>query len=485
MISEKSAELAVGLAAIATKAGVSIAPMADTPVASITAVALQNFNGELYLPTEDGNNASEEDDQKFRAVMVSNICGQSHTAHIDAIIDDVAKAVANHISFAKNVVTPAVKELAEYVLKGVSAVIDPFEGFDIHQRNIPAPLTVKSFETALRSKAGNYIGEPRSYARLPAKTTEEIKELLVTGSRELDNAVSGWVTSELEHHPEFLIDVWTNLFSQDSNAAPVKDNYTFTAGITNRAWGQDVAIVTYLLAAKMREEVPANTRQSLDSWQQCMDDYIEVAANRLVQEIDLLDSAVKSGQLVFDRRVDNKQLTVFAPVYTQWLKDGGSADVLLGMLMSTQKNTHIGLINELKSQYLDSWNRFSVVSTSRAANQVFTRFQEQLSLGFAAGMRTSYPEEEEMQRNPDHLGTVSRLFDEQLKEITNADTENVYNTCMKLVCRSRFYYTDAEKILVGIESAMKANSKLTVDEAALVSITEYVSDYVADQLQLV
>ena len=81
--------------------------------------------------------------------------------------------------------------------------------------------------------------------------------------------------------------------------------------------------------------------------------------------------------------------------------------------------------------------------------------------------------------------TVEKLAakaDEVIETITNDDVGNIHEACLKVLCRARYEYTDAEKFLKAMNEAAKANPNIDAREAALPALIELVTGYVIAQI---
>lgn len=79
---------------------------------------------------------------------------------------------------------------------------------------------------------------------------------------------------------------------------------------------------------------------------------------------------------------------------------------------------------------------------------------------------------------------IFRKFDDELARITERDLTEPYHVALRLLCRARYYRTDAEKLLGRIDTIVKENPKLDVREASTIAEIEYVSDWCFDQMRL-
>jgi hypothetical protein len=89
-----------------------------------------------------------------------------------------------------------------------------------------------------------------------------------------------------------------------------------------------------------------------------------------------------------------------------------------------------------------------------------------------------------VQRDSQYQIKANRYAEEVVNNLLVKDIEDVYGVALKMVCRGRFFYTDAEKILSRIEEIQCITKGIDVREAALLSVCEYFFDYVADQIEL-
>ena len=100
---------------------------------------------------------------------------------------------------------------------------------------------------------------------------------------------------------------------------------------------------------------------------------------------------------------------------------------------------------------------------------------------------TDFSEEEMEYINFDtnFLDKAQTIFNREVDNIRMFDMEDIYGIATKLICKSRFFYTDAESILTDINEAKKINPNIRdVREASLIATIHYVVDYIADQMTL-
>lgn len=201
MIQKHSAEHAYSLASHYAEKGLSVVAKPNSVLSemvrltNVTGVALGNG----FQPSDPGIGGQLA--EKLGVVSSGDADAPSdHDLFVDKTADQISKAVLAHISFAKNVVKPAVLD--------VGAAIDKAMQF-FKAENPEASITIKEFDTpklvddmGLSQELERYskasIIVPDSTCAHGAKSYEEILPLLLTGDQDTDEAVAHWY-STLDH----------------------------------------------------------------------------------------------------------------------------------------------------------------------------------------------------------------------------------------------------------------------------------------------
>ena len=78
----------------------------------------------------------------------------------------------------------------------------------------------------------------------------------------------------------------------------------------------------------------------------------------------------------------------------------------------------------------------------------FDYFKDALRLKFREIMTSLSKEEQDYAAtSKDYNGTVQRNFEAEIESLKSGDMRDLNVVAIRLICRGRFYYTDAEKIL--------------------------------------
>lgn len=484
MISEQTASGVMPLALILASKNLGVTAVGGTPVAELVSHSSMASMGTVISADE----STPEGALAAHAAMLGHATSSadgiqsSHDQSLDAMVATVSEVVRKHISTAKNQVRPAVLEFAENVQKAMGEPRLPSSDFQIDIVELPAPMRNSGFEESISKFKGKPVLSPDRELNLGEKTLEEILQLMLTGSKEYDACVAEWFGSL---QPGFFLNIWNNLFRDFKESQPFVV-CKFEDLVNSQIDGTDAALAIYLLARKLFDEVPANTGMDLNQYQQTVAEYRESSGAALARSYDNYNASLTNDVIVFGIGAMRKVARVNGPVYRQWLENGGSNEVLLGMLVTDDAAYHSTALNEKKDRYLAAWASYEAYSRTAFKNNTFNKFREVCSIYFAQSLQGIGEDEKALiASNGGLIEKIQELFNQTLNGLGSEEISDVHECALKLICRSRFFYTDAEKILRGINEAAKANPDGDVRQHALIATIEYVGDYVASQVQLV
>lgn len=398
-----------------------------------------------------------------------------HNATLDPIATMAITAVQRHLQVAKNVVRPVINDLYARVKGSLSELnASSLLGMEVDVLREPAPLANAQLANAVRKLDGLTIEDLPMRMKLPDLSPGELTELVMTGSSALDTAIAEWLSQD-----EGLLQyIWRHVFQQN----PLDNPKTFLQLITDRVHGVNNALAIYLFSRKLMEGKPLEgTEMSLSGYKQQLVDLRNQSAAALSRALDRIERSIKNGVLV--REVVGTKTIVYEPLYRKFLEEGGSNEVLFANAIGGQKFfTTLKDLLANKTQLAERWNFHAALVRTEEANQKFVRTKDFLRLHFFAQLAEIAHTDEGTESN---IAEVKKLFDVVMRDVKDVDLEDLHNLCMKLVCRARFYKTDAEVILTGITNAMKDNPQITPREAATISAINYVAVWVARQMKLV
>lgn len=476
MITTQTAQAAIDVASQLEAKGFYISPVAGTPVAKLNELSTlgEAVSTDLdYTPNVDSivlasNNWDKESPES--AV---------HQAEINTSAELIAAAVSKHLDFAKNVVNPAIKTVAESVTKIVEEASngDKFN-IDIVVVDLPDPIIPSSFEELVSPFTGKGYDGTETYVPLnQTPTAEQIVEMCRTGNGDIDEGFSIWVAKKGSGYIE---SIWQSAFGSDSQVSV----QSLMADVIS---GVDAATVTFIACTKLYDNPPEGVQLSLAEYNDRISLLKQQAATRILAAYNDLTRNQSTGLMILN--YNRTQVFVNGPVYREWVENGGNVSAIYGSVTNERAKLFVSEINENMSELIGDWERRSRFLMSTITSKMTDIKQEAL---YNAVMNEAHSD---MQKYFGHFYegvpvTVDsaeyvqfkELLAKKTKYLKESDFSNLYKVVTSVVCDSLFYYTDAKLLLTGIEEAVAVNPNMELREALLISTIEYVALYVCDQL---
>lgn len=400
-----------------------------------------------------------------------------HDQVMDEVTNICIKAVQGHIQAARSVVAPAVAELVEKTAANLREITaSSLLGMNVVQIVAPQPMQLQQLQTAVSRFSDAPYDIPRLMLNLPDMTAKDIVAAMCTGAGTLDAAIEEWAAHRGE---TFFLNLWQSVFQIKHDGKLGGKVKTFRDWVEDREDGLHNATAIFLLARKLCEAPPEGTEMALPVYEKAMAEYRNQAAGRLTRGFAELDRIKRTKQMVI--RIEGATTYVNDVVYRDWIDAGGDNDVLFGNTLEEPSLATVDTINAAAERLRAKWARHAAFIATVESNRSFNRTKELLRRNFVEQMRAIDPGEEATIGNRE---TVIKLFDEQLETVRADDIKDLWSLCLKLVCRSRFYRSDAERILAGIERVKRENPSIDVREAAAIAVIGYVSYWVASQYKV-
>lgn len=480
MIPKAIAATAINIAQEFDSRGLYIEAQAGTPLATLVNTSCNAEYAQALTPNEYTPDASY-----IEMLSSSNqeVTTGQHNLEMEAMIADISKAVAGHLNFAKNVVKPLIIELVAEVEKDIAAIpVNVEANLEVVIVSMPEPMVSSSFtELVNQFSTGEYMPID-TYMNLGDMSAPEVIELMMTGSKDTDKAIVTWAA---QLGDEFMTRVWDGVFTAKANADK------FMNLIQNSDTGLDAGVAVLLITNKLYDNPPKNTEMSLANFNNQIAQFRNQAAIRVSYGYEDFNRDIKLGTVI--RKYTRQQVYVNASTYNPWIEAGGINAVLFGSVMSPKPARSAFDLNENKGEFTRLWEQNSRMLTTSANINRFISYKNIIK------MRTEQVVMANLQAcfshlNPDSTvpvtldGTAYMQFKTNLESFLDAsyepDFKNLWTLCRRLICCTVFYYTDCDKILVGIEEATATNPGIEVREAVLLSTIKYVTDYICNQMSV-
>jgi hypothetical protein len=170
-------------------------------------------------------------------------------------------------------------------------------------------------------------------------------------------------------------------------------------------------------------------------------------------------------------------IEVNSDVYNDWLKEGGTPEVLFGAYASDSQRGFGALLADAE-QYCKIWAREKNILDSKIRIDMKSIKAKALRKAFYEVIK-NLPENVQSEPVSDMTARVDHIVD-------NLDAhrlEDIYYVVRMLVCRAIFPNSSAQEILTSIDEVSKANPGMCERDAALIASIEYVSTWVASQIK--
>lgn len=410
-----------------------------------------------------------------------------HNRVVDALSSQVAEYVKAHVDFARNTVNPQVKVIDEAIDQYLQTFKAPraIDSITLVEYNIPDILKDEMFLKDLAPFENRPLVPAERVLNFPVKAAEEIRNHLLTGQKDFDEEILPWSTHLTD---EVLSTIWLSFFSRAASTG----SSTISAGqLTGYNLSQrlDIGLSVYLICNSLKTTVESTADSvSLQEYNKYLDQAQEWAAALMSGLLKTLAAYQKAGTLIIYSSAITKTVVVFSPVYERFLQEGGTPEAVLGLMTGNQPRmlTVSGQILAQKKELEASWSSYETYYNALQANKSIEYFREFLMITLRS-----------MITGPNIKALVeykaeNAAYETQALKLLKAYVDELKMGCMKeprqvslyLGAQVLFYYTDAYKILSGIQEASQANPSIDVREAALLSTVAYVADYLADQIVL-
>jgi hypothetical protein len=473
MLTVQSLEASLALTELLDRSGVKVEPVPNSPLAMLVQATRSNPQFTRPDPNATGVYRPVMDDIVFVANGKDAHTGVSdHDLVLDQLVEVGVKAVQTHLQLVRNRAKPAIMELHDTVAKRLESLqASELLGMEVKIFDLPTPMKNGAFVNLIERYEAAPLANPAMTMKCPQLTAEEIRDVMKVGAAGFDGDVAKWLA---EKGDTWLLALWEDVFRSFHN----ESTDTFRSFVTCKEEGLDYSLAIFLIARKLAEDPIEGITMSLPAFKALIAEYRDQAAGQLSRELENW-AKIKKAQILV-RWQGGKTVIVNECVYRPWIEAGGENEVLFGALLKNALLTTVPRIDNEKVSLKAAWNRHVAVTGVAEREQKFASMKRFLMIEFKKQI-----DELDEDGGPDltagNKANVLKLFKDELDRLKEPECDNLFNVCLKLVCRSRFHGTGAETFLLNIEKIAKENPNLEMREVATVATIEYVADWVAAQ----
>lgn len=396
-----------------------------------------------------------------------------HTESLQRLGSSIGKALAGQISFIQTTVKPTVEDLALRVgeilaNQSVSSLL----GMEVIVNECPEVMVNNGFLGMIDKYFDVPFDNLQLTLNLPDQTGDELKELLKTGSSNVDGDVESLIA---DVGVPFLCDIYGSVFQCRQEGLDSRGSPTLRQLMASAGSGRNAAIIIFLLASRLFEKPLPGTEMSERMYENALADVRGQAGAQLCRFAEQMRSSEKTGALIVS--YSTTTVTVDGPLYKKFLEAGGDNEILFGNLLSGSPEILSDNIMQKAARFKTAWASHCNMIKGIEATKKFDVTKEAFLTVFRQQLNEIQEDATEGAAN--NADTVMQKFCEELDDVREADMSCLFTLAMKLTCRSRFATTHAEQILSSMETFHKQNPTVPMDEVASVTYLRYIARWVS------
>lgn len=471
MISKEAIEEALVLAQTFQTQNYTLTAMLDTPLASLMmqTIVLTDENGQIDV---DGSVQATNSLDKLQGA-------NQHDLVMDEIVSSASKVILDHITYAKETVAPCVGEFISRVRTDMT--YRPKAGlndYEIKVFDLPEPLNCASFVDSLNIFHDVSIASKplAMILNLPEKTDEELLSLIETGNVEVDDAVKTLIAKE---GSGVLRQIYNDVFQAKNQPS---DQWNAAGSLFNYLRADKTlvkATLIYILADKLAQAPIEGIELSYEKFKEFIYDLRNSTGAFLREAYRRFHDQCEKDILVRGYP-DDKTVLVNGPVYLRVMNDADTTGALLASIKELEDITTLSQFNQAKPKLVALWNKLQENQASAVVKDSFETLKQVLT----ENMHKMIEECARYKDNPESKSVARKIFKSELDLINVSQVMDLNMLSLRLVCRTLFYETDAERILTSVHENTLKNPSISPREAALIALIELVVDWICSQLEI-
>lgn len=450
---------------------VLLTPQAGSPLASLVNVA-DAFNWSFdHISTLAQDEQVDALAQMVDDETVSEMA-PSVDHHNGQMVRDIAAAVTTHISYAKNTVLPLVLQYQNQVQEVMETPDSLVNKFNVIVTDLPEVMQDYNFRAEVEKLSAGGGLEPEKQVTIPCEGPSFVCKYLQTGAASTDKQIALWCTSLGD---ERLVKLWDFFYGKGQGSIIAKMN--------NKDDGVEYALFAFLTARRLYDDVPDGVAMTLVEYRRYILQYTECAAQALRNAYGREDALDKSGIVVSTYNKFNYDVRVNGKTYREYLKQGGKNEVIFGSMYAGATAQTINDLLGKTDEYYQLYSRQEAIISATRRLQTASVFKGALKTIFNK-LLSDVSTEEAQAHTTFGLTTavIATRVQDVIESLSTDELKDVNAACLKVMCRARFEYTDAEKFFTSMNEAQQANPSLDAREVAHIATIELITDYVSDQI---
>lgn len=389
-----------------------------------------------------------------------------HGATMDEAADIIASSVKRAVKHARTVASPTIGKVINLMNEHVAqatVIKEPYEIIDVALPKIWYNFAV---EQSLASHSS--MAKTLSRSRIKqCPCPENLVDHLRTGAASFDEAFED-ALKETGLDPAA---VFNYLFNESG------DIHGYRAPAHR---SRNLNLVAFLMASVLiAKPVPDSGYSGLE-WESILTEIIDVLGSGCVFAKEMYNDDIEANVLIMDKLDNEGKIRLNAPVYDRWLNSGGTPEVLIGALITSEAQGCSLAFDDLlenKQGHLNVWESYH--ATRRATEDI--RRIDKFKDGLYTSLCVAIDELPEHAQQPkDSSMSIRERARIHVQAIEQHELADPTATIAKVTCDALFYYTPAKYLLSRINDHTETG--MSVDEAASAVLIEYTTDWLVSGL---
>lgn len=410
----------------------------------------------------------------------------SHTKLIEELTGKIAPQIQRHIHRVKNVIIPEIENYYNHISQDLEQTV----GLELILRNqykvspFYMPEVIKGYIGNDLSKypVTNGVSTRSEVSFGDDKTYEDLLKIMGNNSH-----IKDWLnrTDQL-----LVMMVWYSHFiGLPVSNRPEEMNIKYGRNIDTLPFplSLDAWTLVYILADSLinnPDKVTDLQNNTLAEFNQKLKNSKNMAGNQLVKLVKRYKSLEDMNSLVLSKDTLTKTIYVVGEVYNAFINEGGNDEVLLGVLVSNQIYINKTKILEQQETLKNAWDTFISLNKINALESQRFQRKEILKIHFLNSLETLTSLEDEYQNRiqAQFKETVIGIFMNELSNVKDKDYDDLTELSVRLIAKTRFYFTDSYDIIMDIEQAQTSTDNPR--GAALIATIQYIVRFMVDNGKL-
>jgi hypothetical protein len=463
MLQECSCEATKQFIEELTQKGVALTTASNTPLQELV-------KNTTIKPVSD---LTAELGEELQAIPVETMIEQSDNSMHNTLIDEVserAAAIVNkRIDVIINGVLPAVRSLKESVEASLTNVSTPSTIPNIKKYSASDMIMVPSFMSEIdKNTPADYLSPDRYFKQEPMDAAGILK-LLTGGSQAIKDAIAVTVNRIGDDN---LFVIWDSLFV-DRAKSTVEKYLTFDQVVLNPQKGLDQSILVFLLASALEKDDPETARE-----------YKTAAAYWISKYADNYHRSIERNELIRNGRDTDGMVEVYLVPYMEFLKRGGTVEMVLGAVLNAKRYVTVDAILEHSEEVLRSYEVARSAESLEKATKIRQVLKDAVNEHFMRLFKHERTEFEVayFEQHPSDESIVFEKLQTYLSTVSVFSLQDLQRCLAEMTANCRFFYVDCYDFLKMIDAG--CSEGMTAQEALTSAVLREIAVFVTSMTRV-